>query len=278
MQKQQPKISVLMACFREPVTFVREAIESVLGQTNADFEFIVVLDDPENQEIVALLDAYAKKDNRIRVIRHDKARGLAAARNTGITAARGEYIALMDADDIMLSNRLERQFVWLTTHDCDIVFAQTDYISETGERLGTFAPVFHPEHITREIFLRHLFAHPTAFAKRAVFDERYDEQFMRSQDLDLWLRLMKRDIRFDIVPEVLLKYRLYRNETVEKRIARQRGYAHYGFKVALKHVKNFWASPFFWLFFFKRLGYAAILLVPQSVLALVVRTKDTRRS
>ena len=95
--------------------YLAEAIESILTQTFADFEFVIV-DDGSQDGSAAIIRDYAKRDERIRVIRHERNQGVTTARNSGIAASRGEFIAAMDHDDISLPQRLEKQVDFLQSH------------------------------------------------------------------------------------------------------------------------------------------------------------------
>ena len=108
------RVSVVMPVYNGE-RFLAAAIESVLSQTFSDFEFIIV-DDGSRDGSARTIQDYAKRDSRIRVIEHRDNRGEASARNTGIAAATGDYIAGMDADDVSLPERLRRQAEFLDAH------------------------------------------------------------------------------------------------------------------------------------------------------------------
>ena len=106
-----PVVSVIMPVFNGE-RFLSEAIESILAQTFTDFEFIIIDDGSEDGTADIILD-YQKQDARIQLIQHEKNEGVAKARNQGIRAAQGEYIAAMDCDDISLPERLRLQVAYL---------------------------------------------------------------------------------------------------------------------------------------------------------------------
>lgn len=95
--------------------YLAEAIESILAQTFTDFEFIIV-DDGSQDGSAAIIRAYAQRDERIRLIQHERNRGQPSARNSGIAATTGEFIAAMDCDDISLPQRFEKQVDFLHSH------------------------------------------------------------------------------------------------------------------------------------------------------------------
>ncbi len=104
-----PMISVVMPVFNV-APYVKDAVQSVLDQTYTDFELIAV-DDGSSDQSVEILESFS--DGRIRIIRHEHNRGVAAARNTGISAAEGEFLAFLDADDLMVPSRLENQLAFM---------------------------------------------------------------------------------------------------------------------------------------------------------------------
>ena len=109
-----PRVSVLMPVYNGE-RFLAAAIDSILAQTFGDFEFIIV-DDGSTDHSAAIISDYARRDGRIRSLRHQTNRGQSSALNTGLAAARGEFIAGMDADDISLPERLRMQVDFLGSH------------------------------------------------------------------------------------------------------------------------------------------------------------------
>lgn len=193
--------------------FLVEAIDSVLAQTLDSFELLLV-DDGSTDGTAAMTRAYAARDPRVRVIREER-RGIAHALNAGITAARGTYVARMDADDICAPSRLQRQIAYLDAHaDCVAVGSAIEVIDETGAHVGTRA--FPERHADIERTLIEgkatAMAHPTVVTRReallAVGCYRPDS--VPSEDLDLWFRLSRVGALAN-VGERLLRYRRHSN-------------------------------------------------------------------
>ena len=107
-----PKISVIMPAYNAE-QYISEAIESILGQTFADFEFIII-DDGSSDSTSGIIASY--KDSRIRYFRNEKNLGIVGALNRGLALAAGEYIARMDADDISLPERFQTQCAYMEKH------------------------------------------------------------------------------------------------------------------------------------------------------------------
>ncbi|MEX0909947.1 MAG: glycosyltransferase [Candidatus Paceibacterota bacterium] len=269
-----PLVTVVMSTYNETLQYVREAVESIFRQTCRGIVFIVTIDNIKNAEVVAYLESFAQNDKRLILQYNQAPQGLAFCRNRAIEAAQTEYVALMDADDISLSDRIEKEIEWMKKTGADLVFSHVEYINAEGESLGFFKPFI--KKLSRDIFLRHLFVHPSGLIKRNVFEKNtYDTAFKRSQDLDLWLRLYKKGYKFSIVPNVLLQYRLLRSSNATDRIKKQAGYSHFGFAVARKHLKNFWHRPTYWYFLSKKTIYFALYkLLPDFLLQVILRTRD----
>lgn len=117
---ERPLVSVLLPCF-DAERFVGAALDSLLGQTYGELE-ILAIDDASDDGTLAILDAYASRDARVRVLRNARNLGLIATLNRGVAEARGELIARMDADDVSARRRIERQVEALRRHpDIDVV-------------------------------------------------------------------------------------------------------------------------------------------------------------
>jgi glycosyltransferase involved in cell wall biosynthesis len=109
-----PKVSIVMTAYNAE-KYVRAALDSILAQTFRDFEFIIV-DDGSTDATPDILATYARSDPRVRILRNEKNLSVPASANRGFAAARGDYIARMDADDVSFPERLEKQVAFLDAH------------------------------------------------------------------------------------------------------------------------------------------------------------------
>lgn len=114
-------ISIIMSAYREPLVWIRQAVDSVLNQTYKNIEFIIVVDDPDNTELIDYVTKREEQDPRITIHINEKNIGLAASLNRAIGLAKGEYIARMDADDISERDRLACQMKYLISHNLDLI-------------------------------------------------------------------------------------------------------------------------------------------------------------
>ncbi len=191
-------VSVVIAA-RDEEAFIGEALASVLAQTYHPVEIIVVDDGSVDRtgEIAAAAG--------VRVLRQSP-RGVAAARNTGLAAARGGYWTTFDADDLMPPGRLAGQVAYLHKHpDCDIVLGLTEAFTAPGEP--------RPSH-WNPIWDRGPFAgHPgTTLGRARVLDlvGRYDESLHLGEDLDWQLRAREAGVHAGQLDELCLRYRIHR--------------------------------------------------------------------
>lgn len=205
-----PKITVLMSVYNSE-KYLKEAIESILNQTFADFEFLI-MDDHSNDDSVRIINNY--HDERIKFIRNEVRLGLASSLNKGIRLARGVYIARMDADDISLSTRLERQNDFFDNHkDIGVIGAQAELIDANGKTLGKTQKFTTHALIKWTNLFSSSMLHPTIFARKELLEKNlYNENFSNSQDYELWSRLLKKT-RFENIDECLLRLRIHGRST-----------------------------------------------------------------
>lgn len=200
-----PLVSVVMTVYNgEPWT--AEAVESVLGQTFTDFE-LVVIDDGSTDATADVLRGY--RDERLRVICQSRA-GQTAALNRALRLARAPLLARMDADDVALPRRLERQMEFLAAHpEVGLLGTAGHEIAPTGKIVRTLTPPTDDHAIRRTLIRRNPFIHTSVMFRRALLDTvgEYDESFSVAQDYDLWLRMSRRT-RLATLAEPLVSRRL----------------------------------------------------------------------
>jgi glycosyltransferase involved in cell wall biosynthesis len=186
-----PAITVLMSV-HNGLPYLKEAVDSILGQSFRDFEFLI-LDDASTDGSRVYLDAIA--DPRVRIIHLEQNIGLTAALNVGLREAKGEFIARQDADDTSRLDRLALQHAFLRDHpECVVVGAQARLIDGNGRSMGKKKfPREHPAIVFAQLFDNAL-AHSVATFRRAEVVEAggYDETWTASQDYELWSRLSTR--------------------------------------------------------------------------------------
>ena len=204
-----PVVSVLMPVYNAE-RYVGEAVRSILAQTFSDFEFIVI-DDGSTDRSGELLSALAAADRRIRLIRRPNT-GYLRALNEGLGYCSGEFVARMDADDVSLPERFERQIGYLREHpECLVVGSGMLRMDADGDPICEEPmPTAHEEIEARLLKGLGALPHPSAMIRREaiVAAGGYREAYYGAEDHDLWLRLAERG-RLANLPEPLVKCRIH---------------------------------------------------------------------
>ena len=204
MTDAPPLISIGMPVYNAEKS-IRAAVDSILWQTCADWELILI-DDGSGDATLRIAHAY--DDARIRVFSDGCNRGLAARLNEAVARSRGTYFARMDGDDIAYPERLARQLDYLQTHpDVDLVGSMAVVFTSDGVVRGTRRMPESHEEICDSPASGFAMMHPTFFGRRAWFTRfAYDERLSRAQDQALLASAFMKS-RFANVPQVLLGYR-----------------------------------------------------------------------
>lgn len=211
----EPIVSVVMPAFNA-AEFLDEAVCSILDQTFRDFEFIIV-DDGSTDNTASILRKYAKADSRVRVFPQAN-EGMIPALNRGCRLARGRYIARMDADDISLPHRFEKQVHYLEINsEVGIVGTWITQIERTGSLRGDWHPSALPKVLKWIHFFGGCVCHPAVMMRREVLEaiNFYRSDALHAEDIDLWLRASA-ITEFGNVPEVLFKYRIWDGSTCRR--------------------------------------------------------------
>jgi Glycosyl transferase family 2 len=191
------------------IRFLAEAVESILEQTFGDFEMIVV-DDGSTDGTPELLKNYRQGDSRV-IIHRRNHRGLVASLNEGCSLARGRYIAIMHADDVAFTERLERQVDCLAAYPhLAVVGTGHTLIDTDGVRRGESSYPASTDEIAHRLLSKNCIAHPTVMFRKAAIDRvgRYRAAFFPCEDYDLWLRVSE-TFPLANLQEPLLAYRLH---------------------------------------------------------------------
>ena len=227
MPPTPPTVSVIMPAYNAQ-RYVEQTIRSVLAQTFGDFEFIIV-DDGSTDGTLPILQRLAAKDSRIIVISRPNT-GIVGALNDAIAKGRGEFLARMDADDVCLPQRFERQVAYLREHpQCVGVGTFVETIDPYGSVLDRLVHETEHEAIDRELMTGRGFAivHPTIMMRAEAVARLggYRKQWQHSEDLDLFLRLAEVG-RLHNIPEYLLQYRMHYQSANHLRHEEQRSIKH----------------------------------------------------
>jgi len=206
MPEKNPTVSVIIPTYNR-AHLIGRAIQSVLNQTYQDFEVIVV-DDGSTDNTEEVIKEFQRKDERIKYIKHEKNKGGSAARNTGIKAARGKYIAFQDSDDEWLPEKLEKQMQVFENAPAEVGVVYTGFWRIKGNK-KTCIPSSNIKgkrgDIHKILLRRNFIALPTVVVKKTYFRKAgmFDERLPRLQDWELFIRISKY-CHFKCVDEPLL--------------------------------------------------------------------------
>ena len=204
-----PEISVIMPVYNTKEEYFREAIESVLTQSFRDFEFIIV-DDCSKEYIKEIVLSYS--DERICYYRMAENGGAAAARNFALSKALGKYVAFMDADDIALPERFEKQYAFFRAHpEIGCLGTKVEIFGSQKENMFFPKPVKHQEIEEYLLFFGCVFCQSSVMVRKEILDKNnisYKPEYVPAEDYGLWLDLIGKT-QFEVLPEILVRYRFY---------------------------------------------------------------------
>ncbi len=234
LKPAQPLVSVVMSVYNGEA-FLQQAIDSILQQTYTNIQFIIVDDNSNDATKKILFDV---KDKRVQIIYNIQNRGLTKNLNEALPHCEGVYIARMDADDVSLPDRIEKQVAFLEHYNHLAGTAGwIELINESGLVTGVWDDDRRyntAKELTAILPKKNVIAHPAVMLRANVLKKyRYNEQQKHSQDWDLWLRLFADGLVIEKMREVLLQYRvhsssvtsLHKNKTAFQKI--NETYSHY---------------------------------------------------
>jgi len=206
--RTNPVITVVMATYAgDNVRFLGQSVDSILGQSYRDFEYLIVIDGPVGSSLQTYLDGIS--DPRVRIIPITVNGGPARARNIAIQQARGYYIAIQDADDVSDHDRLQKQKTYLESRNLDLTSSCVNQIDDDGRIVARKA---YPEDSKK---VRSLMPFINSINNSAVFcradllkQHPYDERLRFGEDYLNWVTWLKHDYRMGNCPEYLVSYRL----------------------------------------------------------------------
>jgi len=209
MNTEREKLLAVVLPVYNAEAFIRPAVESILGQTYTDFDFIII-DNCSTDASFEILGEYAEKDDRIRLYRNERNMGFVYSLNRGNQLANSEYVARMDADDISTPDRLEKQLRFLLDNpDVDVVTSWNGQFDLDPQDVQFIikAPATHEE-LSRVARFRDPISHPACiFRRSAVLAVGGYQDRGTLEDWLLWARMMQQGCRFACIQEVLYKFR-----------------------------------------------------------------------
>ena len=218
---QTPEISVIMSVYNGE-DYLREAIDSVLGQSFRNWELIVI-NDCSTDSTADILSQYAARDERVRVYTNEVNLRLPSSLNKAMTFARGRYIARMDADDICLPDRLEKQYAFMEANP-DVALSSCRFMTLKNGIIASGGCGGKCDHnsVKALLLVTNPILHPGIIAKADVMKSLgYDKKFTCTEDLELWTRFVMAGYQVRIQPEYLMIYRLHDKQITATTLEKQ---------------------------------------------------------
>lgn len=229
--KRRPLISIIVPTYNTNLVHLRECIKSVVNQSYDNWQLCIADDASKNQEVVAVIEEYCKSDKRISLVKRKKNGHICEASNSALVIAKGEYIALLDHDDILWPNALFEVVKSLNENpDTDFVYTDEDKIDENGKEHiePFFKPDWSPEFLRSINYITHF-----AVLRRSLVEKvgGFRAGYEGTQDWDLFLRISRQTNKIIHIPKVLYSWRKSDNSTAQ--VPSSKNYAYINQKKAL---------------------------------------------
>lgn len=229
-------LSVVMATFNESPHFFKKCIDSILGQSFSEFELIIVVEPGRGN--IDYLRSIAEKDSRVKIIENESKMGFVKSLNIGVKESTGKYIARIDSDDYCDPKRFEKQVRFLDKNgEISIVGTNMYLVDEHNNIIGKRDAPEKPEDIRKEFLLSTPLAHPSAMIRREDLYEvgLYREEFIRSEDLEIFLRFLARHKKLFNLQEYLVYFR-----TKDGQVKRDNLHWQYAYRARREYGKHIW--------------------------------------
>ncbi len=216
-----PKISVIMSVYNGE-DYLEETLDSICNQTFKDWE-LVAINDCSTDTTLSILERYASTDERIKVHTNEVNLRLPASLNKALTFAQGKYIARMDADDICLPDRFEKQYAFMEKNS-DVALSSCRFMTlKNGVYTsGGGGSRCDYDFIKARLLLTNPILHPGVIAKAEVIKElKYSTNVTCTEDMELWTRIVKAGYKIQLQPEYLMIYRLHEKQITQNSLDRQ---------------------------------------------------------
>jgi O-antigen biosynthesis protein len=231
----QPLISIVTPVFNTPVAWLEQTVVSVLAQVYENWELLLIDDASTESGTVDLLSDLERRDSRIRVIRREKNGGISVASNDGLAQARGEWVAILDHDDLLEAEALFQTAKLLQTKDdVDLIYSDEDKLTEEGFASPMLKPDWSPDFFLSYNYICHFTTFRRSLAQQAGG---FRSEFDGSQDYDLFLRMIEKTDRIHHVSRVLYHWRRT-DKSVADNIRRKPGALEAGRRAIEEHLQR----------------------------------------
>lgn len=218
MKSNHPLVSVILPCYNA-MPFLPMALDSIIHQTYTNLE-IICINDGSSDETPLVLEEYAKKDKRIRVIHNESNLKLIGTLNKAIALAKGDFIARMDADDISHLDRIEKLLSVLINEKVDVVSCNSEFIDMEGKKVSKgFLKAITSVEIKFASYFFTPIGHALLLGKKSVFIKHpyfISDHVIHTEDYELWTRMIRDNVNFFNCDEVLYSIRINDNSVSRK--------------------------------------------------------------
>jgi len=267
-------VSILVSTYRsELASRLLSSLESIINQTSAPQEIVLVIDGPIDDTQEEVIQKYLNSENVPKIIirRLNKNSGLANALNYGLAACSNDIIARMDSDDIAQDDRIEKQYQFLQKHpEIDVVASWQAEFEDDDIELITTVKETPPNHqdIVRSLKWRNVVSHPTIMFRKAIVmnNNGYDSSVGLLEDYDLHMRLIKAGARYAAIQEPLVKVRISKSQRS------RRGGISYMFREGVFRYRCYKRGNYsFWIFIASFTSNALFRIMPAYIKGILYR-------
>lgn len=240
---EKGKISCVMSSYNTKEEYLKESINSILNQTYSNIEIIIV-DDGSDISVASKIKDIC--DDRIILLKNDVNCGVAYSKNKALEVASGEYVAIMDDDDISDKRRFEKEMKYLLEHPkCQLVSSQMAFISNDGRKNPWLNIPEQPDKLLSKLFWDNSkpFPHGPTMIKRSFLEQykiKYDERYKKACDYRLWVDCARNGAIFHVINEYLYFYRVHSGQISQSKRNEQIYYAN---KICLDQLEYLGIYP-----------------------------------
>lgn len=231
-----PLFSILVPVYNTPIPYLREMLDSVRNQTYQKWQLCIANANPENEEVARILNQYLEMDKRIQVVNVPENLGIAQNTNKALSIAKGDYIGLLDHDDMLAADALFEAVKTVNDENADVIYTDEDKITMSGEKhfQPNFKPEFNLDMLRSNNYICHFF-----IAKASLMKEigGFRGEYNGAQDYDMIFRCTERADNIVRIPKVLYHWRLHEQSTAENPESKRYAFDA-GKKVIEDHLKR----------------------------------------
>ena len=231
-----PLFSILVPVYNTPIPYLREMLDSVRNQTYQKWQLCIANANPENEDVARILNQYIEMDKRIQVVNVPENLGIAQNTNKALSIAKGDYIGLLDHDDMLAADALFEVAKTINDKNADVIYTNEDKITMSGEK--HFQPNFKPDYnldmLRSNNYICHFF-----IAKASLMKEigGFRGEYNGAQDYDMIFRCTERADNIVRIPKVLYHWRMHEQSTAENPESKRYAFDA-GKKVIEDHLKR----------------------------------------